>query len=602
MSEPLGRRERAALALLAIGTVAFMPGALDRFVFLKVAVIASGVALAFTVPARNRLSPRIVTILSLGSIVLLVATLREAAPLTALVGRSPRFEGVFVLPVYVGAAVAGARLLGPDRAEGSTAWFMKWLAFAAVLVGIEAALEFTGLRPLASSVARPGSFLGNASDEGAWAVLVLGPLAAVAVTTRKWPYLVGSLAAIVILVASGSRGALVGAVAVAFVLVVLEPRRSLKVTLVAGLVVVAACSFVAPATRARIVGTSPYSGETVKGRVLLWEETTHLVEDHLFLGVGASAFVNAIPKYHNRQWQLKVGAANPPDSPHDWILQAASDGGLLLALDALALAVSVLLEGLAATRRQVTRGERAAVVGMLAGVSGYGVALLFHFTSPGTTPLAATFAGALVAMPLRTSSVAHGDSAPPRLKLVPYSDKLKQTAEILRVALFVGLALLLFLAAWAEIPLRNALDDASAGRLGAADHSFHLAENLRPWDPSISATAGHAFAVLAALGEPDAAQRGAPWVATELRENPHGVVSLEDAAAIDEATHRLPAAVVLLRRCAHLDPTNPDVLLSLGRVYLRQGSRSKALPVLEMAARYAPHSETVRRALRDARR
>jgi tetratricopeptide (TPR) repeat protein len=473
---------------------------------------------------------------------------------------------------------------------------------AAVLVGVEAALEFAGLRPLASSVARPGSLLGNASDEGAWAVLVLGPLAAVAVTTRKWAYVVGAVAAMVILVASGSRGALLGAVAVTFVLVALEPRRSLQISVIAGLVVVAACSFLAPATRSRIVGTSPYSAETVRGRVLLWEETAHLVEDHLFLGVGSNGFVNAIPRYHDREWELKVGAANPPDSPHDWILQAASDGGLLLALDALALAVSVLLEGLAATRRQVTRGERAAIVGMLAGVSGYGVALLFHFTSPGTTPLAATFAGVLGGVPLRTSRGVRGDSASVRSPLTPDSHKLKQVAEILRVALYCGLALLLFLAAWAELPLRTAIDDAAAGRLAAADHSFHLAQNLRPWDPSIAATAGHAFAVLATLGEPDATHRGAPWVATELRENPHAVVTLEDAAAMDVATHRFAEAVVLLRRCEHLDPTNPNVLLSLGRVYLRQGSRSNAAPVLEKAARYAPHSEAVRRALRDARR
>jgi O-antigen ligase/polysaccharide polymerase Wzy-like membrane protein/tetratricopeptide repeat protein len=602
MGAPLGQRERAALALLAIGTVAFMPGALNRFVFLKVAVMAGGVALSFTVPARNRLSPRIVMILGLGSVILLVATLGEAAPLTALVGRSPRFEGVFVLPVYVGAALAGARLLGPDRAEGSTAWFMKWLALAAVVVSLEAALEFAGLRPLASSVSRPGSLLGNASDEGAWAVLVLGPLAAIAVTTRKWPYVAGAVATMVILVASGSRGALLGAIAVALVLVILEPRRSIKVTIITGLVVVAACSFVAPATRARIVGTSPYSVETVTGRVLLWEETARLVEHHLFLGVGSSGFVNTIPQYHDREWELKVGTANPPDSPHDWILQAASDGGVLLALDALALAVIVLLEGLAATRRQVTRGERAAVVGMLAGVSGYGVALLFHFTSPGTTPLAAAFAGALVAVPLRTPSGVHGHATPPPSQLVPDFDTVKQITDVLRVAFFGGLALLLFLASWAEIPLRTAIDDAAAGRLEAANRSFHLAENLRPWDPSIAATAGHAFAVLTSMGEPGAAHRAAPWVATEVRENPRGVVPLEDAASLDVATHHLLSAVVVLRRCQHLDPTNPDILLSLGRAYLREGSLSQALPVLERAARYAPHSAAVHRALLDARR
>lgn len=596
MSAPLGQRERAALALLAVGTVAFMPGALDRFVFLKVAVMAVGVALAFSVPARDRLSPRVVAILCLGAVILLAATLREASPLTALVGRSPRFEGVFILPVYVGAAGAGARLLGPHRAEGSTAWFMKWLALAAVLVGIEAALEFAGLRPLASNVARPGSLLGNASDEGAWAVLVLGPLAAIAVTTRKWPYLVGTLAAMVIVVASGSRGALLGVVVVAFVMVVLEPRRTVKLTVIAGLLLVAAFSFIAPATRARIVGTSPYSVQTVKGRTLLWEETAHLVEDHLFLGVGASGYVNAIPQYHDKEWELKVGTANPPDSPHNWILQAASDGGLLLVLLALALAVTVLLEGMAATRRQVNRAERAAVVGMLAGVSGYGVALLFHFTSPGTTPLAATLAGALVSVPLRSSRDASVTAPPTRRD----RDELREIARVLRVALFAALALLLFLAALAEIPLRNAIEDAASGRLETADHSFHLAQDLRPWDPSIAATAGHAFAVLAGLGEPGAARRGSPWVASELRENSQGVVSLEDAATIDVASHRLRSADSLLQRAQRLDPTNPDVLLSLARVYLRQGSRSKALPLLEKAVHYAPHSEAVRRALRDA--
>ena len=597
---PLGLRERAALALLAVGTVAFMPGALDRFVFVKVALVASGVALAYTAPARGRLSPRIVALLSFGALLLLVATLREAAPLTALVGRSPRFEGVFVLPVYVGAAAAGARLLGPHRAAGSTAWFMNCLALAAVLVGVEAALELSGLRPLATNVARPGSLLGNASDEGAWAALVLGPLAAVAVTTRRWPYALGVLAAGVTLVASGSRGALLGAVVVAVVLVLLEPRRSLKVLILAGLLVVAVGSFAVPATRDRIVGSSPYAIETAKGRTLLWEETVHLVEDHPLLGVGASGFVNAIPHDHTLQWQRDVGPADPPDSPHDWILQAASDGGLLLGLAALALALMVLFDGVAATRRQPNRGERSAVVGFVAGVGGYGVALLFHFTSPGTTPLAATFAGALVAVTARSGNE-RGETTVPRSSRLRLRYEDPKALNVLRVALFSALAVLLLLAAVAEIPLRSAIDDAALGRLGAADHSFHLAQTLRPWDPSIGATAGHAFAVLAALGEPGAAARGEPWVVAEVREDPQGVGSLEDAAAIDVALHRWAAAQSLLVRATSLDPTNPLVLLALGRVELQRGFRPRAVDTLEEAKRYAPSNSAVRRALRHAR-
>lgn len=601
LTSSLGRRERVALALLAVGTVAFMPEALDRFVFIKVALMASGVALAFTVPPRGRLSPRVVAILCVGTVVLLIATLREAAPLTAVVGRSPRFEGVFILPVYVGAAAAGARLLGPDRAAGSTSWFLRWLSFAAVLVAIEAALELTGLRPLASNVARPGSLLGNASDEGAWAVLVLGPLAAVAVTTRRWPYFLGVLAAILTLVASGSRGALLGAAVVAVVLVVLEPRQSLRVVILAGLVLVVVSSFVVPATRDRIVGSSPYSVETVRGRALLWEETVHLVEDHPVLGVGASGFVNAIPRYHTLQWQLDIGAANPPDSPHDWILQGAADGGILLALLAIALALVVVFEGLAATRRQVNRGERAAVVGVLAGVCGYGVALLFHLTSPGTTPLAATLAGALAAASLRTPSETLSQSSEQSSRR-PGRATVDRVTAALKVGVFSALALLLLAAAVAEIPLRNAIVEAAQGRLGAADHSFHVAEALRPWDPSISATAGHAFAVLAALGEPGAARRGAPWTAHDVSDDPDGVLSLRDAAVIDVAFHRLATARSLLVRANYLDPTDPLVLLALGRDELQQGHRRRAVSTLEDARRFAPSNAAIRRALHDAQR
>ena len=45
------------------------------------------------------------------------------------------------------------------------AWFLDWLAVTALLVGAEAVLETAGLRPLVSDVTRPGSLLGNASDE-----------------------------------------------------------------------------------------------------------------------------------------------------------------------------------------------------------------------------------------------------------------------------------------------------------------------------------------------------------------------------------------------------------------------------------------------------
>ena len=94
---------------------------------------------------------------------------------------------------------------------------------------------------------------------------------------------------------------------------------------------------------------------------------------------------------------------------------------------------------------------------------------------------------------------------------------------------------------------------------------------------SVAATAGHAFAVLASYGEPGAARLAAPWVASELRSDPNGVVVLEDAAAVDVASGRLAAAAALLARDTRLDPTDPTVLLAAGQLDLRRGERRQAV-------------------------
>jgi hypothetical protein len=184
-----------------------------------------------------------VAILCCGALVLLAAALAGSTPVTQLIGRAPRYEGVLVLPVYLGALLAGARLLGVDRARGSTAWFLRWLSIAALAVAVEAVLETAGLGLLASSVARPGSLLGNASDEGAWAVLVLGPLAAVALRVGGRLYTAGALAAATVLVCSGSRGALIGAVATGAVVFAIAPYASRT-------------TVVNPAHRAELVATA----------------------------------------------------------------------------------------------------------------------------------------------------------------------------------------------------------------------------------------------------------------------------------------------------------------------------------------------------------
>jgi O-antigen ligase len=583
--------ERVALLLLGIAPAAFLPRALDRFVFPKLAAVAAAAALAALCPRRGRLPRSVVALVGTGSVLLAISALASTSPLGALVGRGPRYEGVFVLPVYVAAGAAGAWLLGPARRRGAVPWWLRALAVMAVAVALEAVLEAFGLRPLSTDVARPGSLLGNASDEGALGVLLLGPFAAVATRVRDPWCVVGGLASAAVVVLSASRGALLGAVAVVAVLVLLGRSRRTRLVLVAAAVALVAAAFSVPATRDRVLGTSPLAASTVSGRTLLWNETLHLVGRHALIGVGPSGYLDAIPAEHNRTWQVEVGSSNPPDSPHDWVLQAAADGGLPLAGLAIALALVVMWRGRRAISGQPSPAEDAAFAGMWAGLAGYGLVLAFAFTSPGTTPLAAFFGGALVALPPKRLGEEAGAR---RMKEALFRGA--RAARLATAATLAALAVLLALAALAEIPLRSAVVDVAAGRYQAAQHEFAVAEVLRPWDGELQATAGHAFVVAAeqdvaaklpaGVGPPaiQAINDAVPTVARELSDYPDSLQALEDAAGLAELTGRPGRAASLLARAQALSPFDPDVLFSRGALAASRHQLGLAVALLRQSA------------------
>ncbi len=538
-------RERWAILLLAVAGAAFLPGALDRFVFPKLALAAAGVMLAFSVPARGSLPRVAVWLLLAAAVILLVAAFTGAAPLAQILGRPPRYEGLVALAVYLGALVAGARLLGPRRAPGSTAWLLDGLAVAAIAIGIEAALEAAGLRPLVSNVSRPGSLLGNASDQGAWALLALGPLAGVSIRLRGALHRAGAVGGAVALITSGSRGALAGAVVLAVILIVLATDRRSRVTIAVGCLVIAAGVLALPATRSHVLSATKLSRQTTTGRTLLWGETLQLVRDHPVLGSGPSGWVDAIPVYHDRRYEAEVGPANPPDSPHDWVLQAAAAGGIGLACLALMMAAFVLYRGAGSLKAQPTDAERIAFGGLLAGLAGYGVALLFYFTGPGTSPLAALFAGALIAAPPRPAASAGADA--------------RAWLRRALVSVYAALTIVLVAAAAAEIPLRSALLEAAAGNLAAAESDFRTAQDLRPWDAGVDQIAAHAYAVLAAHHYAGASSFGIPWSVKELSAYPDSIQALQDGATLQDAAGRSATAARLLARAHRLEPDNPTL-------------------------------------------
>jgi O-antigen ligase len=315
-------------------------------------------------------------------------------------------------------------------------------------------------------------------------------------------------------------------------------RRKL-VAVAAGLAALTIAVFAIPAERARVTGSSPLAAHTSSGRLLLWGETASLVADRPVLGVGPSGYLDSIPAYHSRRYERQVGPSNPPDGPHDWILQAAAAGGIPLALLAVALAALTLIEGVRRVRR--SRNEQQALAaGMLAALAGYAVALLFYFTTAGSTPLAALYAGALLAVPAS------------RVRQV-------RLARMAAAAAFATLTVVLAAAAAAEAPLRSAIIEASAGRLAAADGDFRSAHDLRPWDPGIDQAAAHAFAVLASRGVPGAARRGLPWARSELDAWPYAIGALDDAAMLQAAAGDRTRAQTLLAAALRLDPNNPDL-------------------------------------------
>jgi Flp pilus assembly protein TadD len=580
------------LILLCLAPVAVIPGGENRFVFAKLAVYSAAVGVAALARARGRLPRAVTWLLVAGFAVTALSAALGADPFTAIVGAAPRYEGLPVLALYAGAGWAGARLLGPGTPPESITTAEWALSITAVAVAVIAALETAGLHPLSSDVARPGSLLGNASDEGALGVLIAGTLGSMALSRTGRAAVVATIgvgAASLTVALSASRAALVGFVVAAVILGLASPTGR-RVAVVGAVIAVSVVTLVAPGTRARVTGSSPLATATVHGRLLLWQETLALIGHHPLIGIGPGNFLDAITAEHDLRWQQEVGPANPPDSAHNWILQVASVGGLpLLAI----VGAICFLTGRAGWRllkkndptvktKDPPAARASFVTGAFAGLVGYGVALLFGFSTPGTTPLAAALGGAVLAeAPLAAAS----------------EGALEGVRAVVRLMVGAGAAVLLVLsimAAFAEIQIRDALTLAASGDLAAAQSHFHTAQSLRAWDPAVAATAGHAFVVIAQSDQGDqqrlATNLAASWVSKARARIPDSEQVALDEASVRELRGHYRAAAGLLRGVLARDPLDPAVLLRLGVVQGENGQLQTAAATLLEVVRIDPAS------------
>jgi O-antigen ligase/Flp pilus assembly protein TadD len=631
---------RWAIWLAVLSSVAFLPGALNRWVLPKDLMLAVACVLGAVVAARiapaSRVPRWLWLLLAAGVAVLLVAAVLSDAPLAQLFGRWPRYEGLVTLPVYVGALWLGATLLG-DSADGSRrATLLSAVTAASLALGAISVLEAIGAQLISTDADRPGALLGNATDQGIvaamfFAVLVMpvirswiapdaAPSPSVSPSARRpartqqrpaqpapvvrpwWP-LAGTVAAILTVVISASRAAFVAAVVVVVGAVVLElvrrrvrahnlqagevdvapaasapsraPRtpvhsaaRRARLLAVAIAVAGAAAILLAfPLMARRILGLTPLASSTIDDRLTIYTSAGELARDNLLLGVGPSGFVGAIPAYFDADWYATVGADTTLDSPHNWVLQALVAGGVPLLLVALAVAGAVAWIGVRRWRSAVASDAIGSDLLASAGlaVAGFGVALLTHFTSPGTTIVAALLLGVLLAVPTPQSA--------PARTLGPATRNALVRARPVVMGVW---ALALVLATSAELSLSSGVSQAASGDVAAADSSFSSAFALRPWDADAASIAAESMAHAAEGEVPGAAQLATSYAQRALRGTPDSVLASKALAIGQQYSGELEDARTTLEALRTVVPLDGGVAQRLGGISVLLGDFSVA--------------------------
>ena len=591
------RAATVAISLVVLSTVAFLPWAFHRWVLPKELVLAVACLIALFAVASGRLPRWLWLTGGVALLILLVAALTGAAPLSQLFGRWPRYEGLVTLPVYIAAGWMGARLLGPSAGAARYRALYSASSVAAILIGALAVAESVGLRPIASDLARPGSLLGNATDQGIvgmmFAALLVLPALDRAAGLRRRLFLGAGLAfAIAATVLSASRAAIIALGIIAVIAAVIRVARAARAQRVRGallavgaFVVVGAFALLVPLTRTRLLGTSPSAGQSTSSRLAIWDTAMRLLAENPLLGAGPSGFLDAAGPLKAGSWSQDVGARVTIDSPHNWILQAAVAGGVPLVLCAVVFAALVLWVGFRSWRAESPGPRAQLLVGALLAVLGSGLALLTHFTTPGTTILGAFLAGAVVAG-------------------APLSE-LSASLRGVRVAAVTAWLVLLSIAVSAEIPLNRGVQAAAGDDTVAASEAFTVAQALRPWDADTASIAAQSFAAAADRQVSGAPQEAISWARRSLERLPESALSAKALAVglqysgdlagarqvlvelvarapqDPEALHRLggirfllgesAAATQDLERAAELDPLNSDIWLTLGYVYGQTG-------------------------------
>lgn len=545
----------AAVWILVLGLpLAASPTASDPVLPLRMLVLGVGLALGLLATPDGRLPRSLLVATGAALAVFAAAALAGATPLLSLLGRYPRYEGLPMLLAYLAAAVVGAGLLGRD---GLRRHALNALAAACVANAAVAAAQWT----LDPSTRVTGT-LGNSTTLATFALIGIAMLGATVTRTDRWRW-AGLAAAAACLALSASRGALAAGVLAALTLVLVRrgarrPGRWWWGPACAAVLLVGA--WLAPGTRARLSGTTPFAEATIGGRLLLWQEAVRLIGAHPWLGVGPSRFVDSIGAFHTPAWAAQVGPYAPPDSPHDVVLQVLTSTGVA----GLAAAIGVgatLAVALWRTRPwdgwQV--GTALAAVGVLGSYA-------TSFTDPVTMVVLALLVGGAVAVPRSTTTPVRPAAA-------------RAVAAV--AALCLGLAL------GGSALVAEARYSAAAAATGDATSDLLAVAPVRPWDADLARRVGYTAARLAESGRarPAAFVPGTQEACVLL---PGSVECLQALADLQDLAGDHAAALSSLERAGELDAVNVDTLLRQGIALSELGRNPEAVARFQAAARLRP--------------
>lgn len=572
------RGDRAAIVAVALAVasiVAYLPDGFLRWTFPKFFVMAVAVAVAAWA-RRTGCLPRWAWWCAGAGAAALIAGAVAGQIMTGtdvwagLFGRWPRYLGpLTALPVGVGAAWLGASLLGPSSDPAPRRAFVIAAASAAWAITILSALETLGLRPIASDLERPGSLLGNATDQGIVSVMILMVTLAVALlpATRADRLMrifapLGAVGAALAVTLSASRGAYVAAVVGLLATALLMWRTRLlsgrRVALtIGGMGVLLVAAVVAlPGALARVIGVDSVAAATVGERWTLWERGLQVFATSPLVGGGAGSFVDRVPAFHDAAWFVDRPINTVLESAHNWILDAGADGGLvLIAIIAIAC---VLLARRAAQRIMTDSGDRGLVIGASAGLLSAAVALLAHPTGPSVFLLIGLLAGILIGVP---TAAGRGFGGAPRTIAV-------------RASLAVW-ALLLLLATLAEVPIADGASQTGGAVAGST--SFSTATALRGLDPEIAAIAAQSMTAAMVAGDTAAQQEALYWTAEAIRRLPLSRAILDARATTLENAGDWSEAAAVRTRMTELAPRDVVARLDLAIDLAVGGEYARAL-------------------------